>query len=90
VKFRTRSSVRNYIVSPKLYVFKTACCYVLYGNLNFTHASSQKQLKVTVVCSDTRFLSFSLLISAHYPPRSAGIQPLSQQAADAVRPYPDW
>ena len=59
---------------------KETNCYAL------THYTSQQVLKVTTLCTDTCFQSFSPLIM-HSPPRCTEIQPTPQQGASATRPY---
>jgi len=62
---------------------------VLCGNLNVRHATTYKVFKVTTLYMDTCYQSFRNWSSASStrPPRSAEIQPMSQQAAAATRPY---
>jgi len=50
-------------------------------------ATSQQVFKVITFSMDTRFQSFFTTNQSHHPPRCAEIQPMSEQAAAATRPY---
>ena len=51
--------------SPKLGNFEKQLAIMLSRNLNFRQLVSNELLKVTIVCIDTPFLSFSILICHH-------------------------
>ena len=57
------------------------------GNWDIRHATSQQVFKVTTFSMDTCFQSFFANDQLHHTPRSAEIQPMSQQAAAATHPY---
>jgi len=59
---------------------------VMCGNWNVRQATSQQMFEMTTFGMDTAS-SLSNTDQSHHTPRSAVIQPMSQQAAVATRPY---
>jgi len=57
--------------------------YMLSKNLNFRQSVLEELTKVTIVCVDTPFLSYFILIY-HHADAVLARQPMSQQRADAV------